>query len=427
MINRKQPPRIKDAIEFELKLPPLESFHLTNHIPVYLIRSNEQDTLQVEWVFDAGNWYESSSLLAVAVNALIKNGTEKHSAMEINEMIEFYGAFFSARCEHEFASITLHCLEKHVEKLLPIIYEILTEAAFPEAELNLFRQNRKQKLSIDLEKCDFVANQYIEKYLFGEYHPYGRYTTMEAFDALQRDDLYAFYKKHYTFSNCKIFVAGKVPGQFEEMLDDIFGKTEWNGKTPVTLKDFPLQPALEKKYRISNDPDGVQGAIRLARAFPNRYHPDVAPMKVLNTIFGGYFGSRLMNNIREDKGYTYGIFSALYLYNKAGEFCISTEAGKEVCEAALAETYKEMERLCQEPVPAEELALVRNYLIGTVLGDLDGCFKVIRRWRGLILSGLDENYFNHTIETIKTVDASVLQQLAQKYFIKDDFYELVVV
>lgn len=427
MINRKQAPGFKDAVEFEIKLPSLESFNLNNEIPVYFTRSNEQETLQIEWVFDAGSWYESSSQLAGTVNALLKNGTTKHSSREINETIEFYGAFFSAHCNHEFASVTLHCLEKHVAKLLPVVYEILTESAFPENELDIYRQNGKQKLSVNLEKCDFVANQLIEKYLFGEYHPYGRYTTMEAYDMLQRDNLYAFYKKHYTFNHCKIFIAGKIPENIGPLMNDIFGQEEWNGRQDFVQSDYPIQPALEKKYRISNDPDGVQGAVRLARPFPNRYHPDVPAMKVLNTIFGGYFGSRLMNNIREDKGFTYGIFSAMYLYHKAGELCITTEAGKDVCEATITETYKEMQRLCDEPVPPEELSLVRNYMIGSILGDLDGSFKVIRRWKGLILSGLDENYFNTTINTIKTISSKDLQQLAQKYYVKDDFYELVVV
>src|SRR5699024_3006706 len=122
----------------------------------------------------------------------------------------------------------------------------------------------------------------------------------------------------------------------------------------------------------SGGAEAVQGAVRIARAFPNRYHPDVPKMQVLNTILGGYFGSRLMRNIREDKGYTYGIFSSLPLFLKGGSLMIQTEAGKEVCEAVVSEVFKEMQRLCEEPVPEDELHLVRNYLIGNLLGDLDG-------------------------------------------------------
>lgn len=427
MINRTAPPQIKDATGFKVTLPSCEAIYLDNQIPVYLIHSEEQETLELEWVFDAGSWYEPSSIMAYTANALLKNGTKSHTALEINEMIEYYGAFLSTRCNYEYASLTLHCLEKHINDLLPIIKEILIEAVFPEDELEIYRQNKKQQLAINLRKCDFVANQLIDKYLFGEYHPYGRHSTMEAYDILQRDNLYAFYQKHYTFNHCKIFIAGKIPEHFEKTLNDHFGNDEWNGKKDILQNDFPIQPAPEKKFRIQNDLNGVQGAIRIARHFPNRYHPDVPGMQVLNTILGGYFGSRLMSNIREDKGYTYGIFSSLSVYNKAGSLSIHTEAGRDVCEAAVEEIYKEMKRLITEPAPEDELNLVRNYLIGNTLAGLDGSFRVIRRWKRLILSGLDEDYFYNTIKTIKTISAEELQQLAQKYFTDEDFYEVVVV
>lgn len=430
MINRTQSPQIKDATAFDIQLPLLDNLRLDNEIPVYVARADEQETLQLEWVFEAGNWYESANLVAASVNAILKQGTTQHSARQIHEMVEYYGAFLSTRCDHEFASLTLHCLEKHIGALLPIIREILTEAAFPQEELDIFCQNRKQQLAVNQQKCDFTANQYIDKFLFGEYHPYGRHSTMEAYDALQRDNLYAFYRKYYTAGGCRIFAAGKVPDDFHAMLNRYFGADRWNepdepGQAPQ--KDYPLQPALEKKYRIVQDASGVQGAIRLARPFPNRYHPDVPKMQVLNTVFGGYFGSRLMSNIREDKGYTYGIFSGLYLFQKAGSLAIMTEAGRDVCEAAVTESFREMQRLCEQLIPDEELNLVRNYLIGSILGDLDGSFKVIRRWRRLILSGLDEQYFYQSVQTIKTVQAEDLLQLARKYFREEDFYNLIVV
>jgi predicted Zn-dependent peptidase len=186
-------------------------------------------------------------------------------------------------------------------------------------------------------------------------------------------------------------------------------------------------PAAQKKYRIDNDPTGVQGAIRLARPFPNRHHPDFIPAQLLNTVLGGFFGSRLMSNIREDKGYTYGIHSYLLNLQQESAWMISTEAGKEVTEATLSEVYKEMERLCSEPVSEDELLLVRNYMMGGLLGDLDGPFQLMGRWKNLILHGLDEQYFYKTIDTIKHVSAVELQELANRYLRPDAFYELVVV
>jgi predicted Zn-dependent peptidase len=153
------------------------------------------------------------------------------------------------------------------------------------------------------------------------------------------------------------------------------------------------QAAAEKKYRVINDPDGVQGAIRIGTPFPNRHHPDFLKVQVLNSVFGGFFGSRLMSNIREEKGYTYGIHSYLENHVQQSAWVISTEAGRDVCEAAIVEVYKEMEILRNEPVDAEELLLVRNYMIGSILGDLDGPFHIINRWKNIILNDLDESFF----------------------------------
>ncbi|WP_240154990.1 pitrilysin family protein [Chitinophaga sp. Cy-1792] len=426
-MNRSIPPAIKDAVEFDLSLKPYEKFTLDNGIPVYVVKSDEQETLQLEMVFPAGTWYENQSMLALATNFLMKNGTSKHSALEINESIEYYGAYLNRNTFHENATYTLHCLTKHVEELLPTMQEVILDPVFPEEELNIYKQNQKQRLAVNLQKCDFVANRYIDQYLFGEFHPYGRVSTMMGYDALQTEVLEGFYKKHYTYNNCRIFVAGHLPANMIDLLNKYFGSTKWNGESQLLKLDLPIQPAEEKKFRIFNDENGVQGAVRVARQFPNRYHPDFPKMLVLNTIYGGYFGSRLMSNIREEKGYTYGIHSQLYNFRQVSAINIQTEAGRDVCEATITEIYKEMEKLQQEIVPQEELDLVKNYMIGSILGDLDGAFQIIQRWKNLILNDLDENYFYNNINTIKTISAEELQHLAKQYYNPADFYELVVI
>ncbi|WP_245957433.1 M16 family metallopeptidase [Chitinophaga flava] len=426
-MNRTIPPSIKDAVEFDIALKPYELFKLDNGIPVYALRSEEQETLQLELVFPAGSWYESESLEATATNFLMKNGTSKHTALEINETIDYHGAYLNRNAYHENATFTLHCLSKHTEVLLPVLQEVILDPIFPEEELQLYKQNQKQKLAVNLQKCDFVANRFIDKYLFGEFHPYGRVSSMMAYDALQSETLRAFYQKHYTYNNCRIFVAGNMPANMIELLNKYFGSSQWNGQSSLTKLDLPIQPAEEKKFRIFNDENGVQGAVRVARPFPNRYHPDFPKMLVLNTILGGYFGSRLMSNIREEKGYTYGIYSQLYNFRQVSAINIQTEAGRDVCEATIEEVYKELQTLQNEIIPQEELDLVRNYMVGSILGDLDGTFQVIQRWKNLILNDLDENYFYNNIKTIKTITAEELQQLAKQYFSPADFYELVVI
>lgn len=426
MLDRKIIPTIEEAVHFDLQLKNCDRFALDNKVPVYAMNAGAQDVVMIEWVFDAGNWYDKQPMVAATTNFLIKNGTTSKTAYQINDFFEFHGAYLNRSCYNETASITLHCLSKHLETLLPVVREIIETSIFPEEELAIYIQNQKQRLSVNLQKCDFIANRLIDEYLFGINHPYGTYSNAEDYDALNTDAIKAFYKQYYLNGSCKIFVAGKMPTGYESMLNKAFGTLALNADTPVVV-EHPIVAAAQKKVEIINDENGVQGAIRMARPFPNRHHPDFQKAHVLNTLFGGFFGSRLMSNIREDKGYTYGIHSYFQNHVHASAWMISTEAGRDVCAATITEVLKEMELLRNELVDMEELNLVRNYMIGSLLGDLDGPFQLIGRWKNYVLNGLDENYFYKSIETIKSVTPQELQRLANIYLQPDDFYELVVI
>jgi zinc protease len=426
MIDRKVQPPIVDAVELDLKLKPYQYFTLDNGVPVYAVDAGEEEVLMVEWVFYAGNWYEEKNIVAATTNYLLKNGTTNKTAYQINEHFEYYGAYLNRNCYNETASVTLHSLTKHLPELLPVVAELFNENIFPEKELMIYKQNQKQKLEVNLKKCDFVGNRIIDELLYGLHHPYGKYTSMEEYDAVQQKEAIDFYRRYYTNGKCILFAAGKLPNDIQQQLNKNFGTLPFN-KESLPVVDHIAEPASAKHHSLINDPNGVQAAIRIARPFPNRHHPDFIKVQVLNNIFGGYFGSRLMSNIREDKGYTYGIHSYLQNHIQQSAWMISTEAGRHVAEATVSEVYKEMDRLCNEPVDEEELHLVRNYMMGSILGDLDGPFQIIARWKNYILNNLAEDYFYNSLETIKNITAEELMQFAKKYFVKEDFYELTVI
>jgi len=427
MVNRNIAPLIVDAVDLHLELKPYEKFTLDNGVPVYAVNAGAEEVMLMEMVFFAGNSFEEKNLIAAATNFLLRNGTSKKKAFEINEHFEYYGSFLNRACYNETATVTLHCLNRHISELLPVVEELITDSVFPEEELAIFKQNQKQRLSVSLKKSEFVAGRLIDSYLYGERHPYGKYSSHAEYDALTREELLSFYNKYYQQGNCIIFTAGKLPAGLFELLNKYFGKLSLGNNFQKPLHKISSTNKPGEKFRITNDVNGVQGSIRIARDFPNRHHPDFQKVMVLNNIFGGYFGSRLMSNIREDKGYTYGIHSYLQDHIQQSAWLISTEAGKDVCEAAIAETYKEMKRLQDEPVAEEEMQLVRNYMMGSILGDLDGPFHIIARWKNYVLNGLDGNYFYSAINTIRTVSPEELQQLARKYLNPEEFYELVVV
>ena len=424
VLDRKTNPPIVDAVNFKLNLKPYQHFILDNGVEVYAVDAGAEEVLQTEWIFSAGNAQEEKNLVAATTNFLLRNGTSTKTAFQINEQFDYYGSYINRACYNETATITLHSLTRHIDNLLPKVRELITDSVLPQEELSIYQQNMKQRLKVSLKKSDFVAGRLIDVYLYGEKHPYGKYSSAEDFDALQREELVDFYKKYYQQGKLMMFVAGKLPQNLEQLLNTNFGDLPFGN---VVEKQTAPVLGTEKKIRITNDPDGAQGSIRIARPFPNRHHPDFLKAQILNALFGGFFGSRLMSNIREDKGYTYGIHSYLLNHVQQSGWMISTEAGKDVCEATIEEVYKEMKLLRDEPVGAEELLLVRNYMMGSILGDMDGPFQIISRWKNIILNNLDEKYFYDSIETIKSVSAEELQALAQKYLQPGDFYELVVV
>jgi zinc protease len=426
ILDRTVPPEIRDAVDFDFKLPPINNHSLDNGLPLYWLDAGVQDVIQVDWVFPAGLWQEQIPSVAHATAGLLKSGTSKYSSAQINEALEFYGAQLKVSAGNDYAIVTLYALTRHLRALLPMVFEILTDSTFPDAELEIHKRNAIQKLLINLRQCEFVANQKIDAFLFGEEHPYGRYSRKEKMEALKREDVLSFYKECYRLDNVKIFMGGKVGGEEVKAINAVFGQIDITQSIPEK-KQYPITPATERKHRIANDPNGVQGAIRIGREFPNRHHPDYTPMVVLNTLFGGYFGSRLMSNIREEKGFTYGIYSSLSPEVSGGSLVIQTETGTAVIEQAVTEVYREMSILCNTLPSDEELLLVKNYLLGGLLGDLDGPFSILQRWRSLILNGFTEAQFYNNVHIYKTITPAELQALAQKYFDPKDFYELVVV
>jgi predicted Zn-dependent peptidase len=247
MIDRTSAPFIKDAIEFDLKLKPYQKLVLNNGVEVFTIDAGEQELLQLEIVFYAGNSYEKNKGVALATNFMLKNGTSNKSAFQINEHFEYYGAYCNRSCYNETAVLSLHTLNKHLNVLLPVMREMITDAAFPESELDIFKQNSQQKLQVNLKKCDFVANRLIDAYLFGEEHPYGKYLSAENYQALSTNQLKEHFQQYYVNGRAVIFVAGKLPADLFEQLNQQFGDLAIT-KNGQSLPAQQLVAAVQKKH-----------------------------------------------------------------------------------------------------------------------------------------------------------------------------------
>jgi predicted Zn-dependent peptidase len=409
----------------EINFPFPEKVVLDSGIPVYLINSGSQDILKIEFIFGAGIWQQEKPLVSRITSKMLKEGTTRYNSHEIAEKIDYYGAHLETSSDKDTASVSLYTLNKHLEHTLEILVEVIREPVFPHNELSRLLQNRKQKFVVNNEKVRFIAKREFDQLIFGKEIPYGKLYHIEDFDKVETQDLIDFYRKFYIASNCKIVVAGKIPDNLVDLLN-----RQMNGFiTGYTVDTNDLERIqLPENNRLNHimKQDALQSAIRIGRVMFNKTHPDYPRFKVLNTVLGGYFGSRLMTNIREEKGYTYGIGSALVSLHRSGYFFIASEVGADVTQEAINEIYMEIDRLQQEKIPENELNLVRNYMLGAFLRSLDGPFAQADSLKEIVEYGLDYSYYENFIRIIKSITPEELRDLAQKYLDKNEIYELRV-
>ncbi|MBC6111983.1 M16 family metallopeptidase [Pedobacter fastidiosus] len=420
MLNRQQAPDFKQVSTINF-IHPTEN-KLDNDIPVYTVYSGEQDLVRIEFIFNNVNYDVEKPLQAIAVSTMLNNGTKKLSSKEIAEQIDFYGAFFQTEYVQDQSSVTLYTLNKHLASVLPIVKDVLSESQFPQKELDIYIQNQKQKLQVSLKKNDILSRKEFAKALFGN-TAYGVDIKAEHYDAIKRDDLVDYFKAAYAPNNCTIMVSGKFDEESLSLLNNQFGK-DWE-KSNAVKNHFNFS-ATPQQFIYKEKPDALQSAIRLGKIAINRKHEDFAGLQILNCVLGGYFGSRLMTNIREEKGYTYGIGSGISALQDAGYFFIATEVGADVCTSALSEIYKEIELLKNELVSEEELGLVRNYMLGSMLGSLENVFSHADKFKNIHFSGLGYDYYEKYIHTVKTITSEEIKALANKYLSTDDFTEVVI-
>ncbi|MBL0308874.1 MAG: insulinase family protein [Bacteroidetes bacterium] len=422
-MNRSIAPPI-DTID-TITLPEIKQVKLDNKVPVYLLNEGDQDVIKVELMFRAGKWYEPKNLMADIISRMLREGTTKHNAKQIADSFDYYGASFNTGAGFETAGASLYSLTKHIDKLLPLAFETFSESNFPEHELVTIVANKKQKLRVELEKNDFIANRNFVQALYGSTHPYGRITEFSDFEQITTDDLKAFYKKYYTGSNLTIIVSGKFDDKIIKGLNQYFGNNDWVGERGLPILDYPIE-ASETLVHHTDKADSVQSAVVVGNLSINKTHPDFLKLSIMNTVFGGYFGSRLMKNIREERGFTYGIYSSLASYPHGAFIEIASEVGKEVREATLNEIEHEINLLRTELVGEEELSVVKNYMSGKILRSIDGPIKFSETLKNLIIYGQDTSYIHQYLRAVREITAEQIMETANKYLDYDKMYKVTV-
>jgi predicted Zn-dependent peptidase len=371
------------------------------------------ETSRVDLYFDAGST-KGSIGIASMVNGLLLSGTKDKSSTQISNELDALGAFYESNVGHENAILTIYALRENILPILHVLKDAINNLAFQEQEVEELISDRKQKFFVNMEKVSFLAQRSFQQRMF-DGSSYSRIMQVEDYDTISVPEMKSFFKENYLNGLTKVVVVGNFD---QDQVDEIIDLTgSWSCDSLIEFeKSINNTPGVHHTEKSG----ALQTAIRVGRILFNKTHQDFVDFQVLNTILGDYFGSRLMSNIREDKGYTYGIGSMLAELHETGYFLIATEVGKDVKDATLNEIKHEIERLRTELVDHHELELVKNYLLGQLLKSADGPFSLIDLYMGLEAFNLDMDFYNKSIEAIQQITPERIRELATKYLIWEE-------
>ncbi len=405
-----------------LALPIPESYRLSNGVEITACNHGDEEVCRIDLVLEGGSYVEQTPGAALFTLLMLREGAGGKSGEEISENLDYYGAWLQTSVSHHYLYITLYTLNRHLDTCVGMLADMVHCPDFPEKEFSQLKERRIQQRRVQLEKVDVLASEAFTTQLFGEKHPYGSLLSLEQMEALTLDDLHTYYQRYFCRQGCHIFVSGKITPCLFDNLERHFGG-EWGAPTTL-LNPHPHAIITPSPNHIAvvHKEGALQSGIRMGFPTINRNHPDFFALKFLTTILGGYFGSRLMTNIREEKGYTYGIGAGIGALRYGAYLTISTQTGTEFTQPLINEVYNEVERLRTEPVSLEELSIVRNYQRGEMARILDSAFSVTDYYQSLWVNGLSLDYFARQDEVVRTITPEQILDTARRYFIPEQFY-----
>lgn len=389
---------------------------LKNGLPIHYLDTPDCDVLRIDFVFNAGLRNQLFRGQATATGSMLSEGTSQYAAKELADALDNYGAYFQTKTLVDDAQITLYCLPKFLTRCLEYVYAVLTDCTFPERELETYKTNSVQRFLVNSQRNSFLNRRAFYASIFGKDNAYGSPINKGDYENISRGTVTSFYRDNYLPGIKYVLVSGQADGTVLSQLEDGLSAFPYHPATPVPVL---LTGAGAENIFIENS-NSVQSAIRVGRKLFGRKHADFKKMQVLNMALGGYFGSRLMKNIREEKGLTYGIHSSLESYWEGGAFYIETEINNELRDTGRIEILHEIQKMREELLSDQELNLVKNYLLGSFLRSIDGPFALADRYKMIIDYGFTYEYYQDFVDTIKHISASEILTLANTYLQEKD-------
>ena len=415
MLDRSSPPDFVPVKDISLK--QAESHLLKNGIKLHTISAGSQPVINLQIIFKAGKWYELKPGCSILLSKLMLEGTKKFSAGEINSYFEKHGIFWEIGAGTDHLTIDIYLLSKYLHKISEIIIDIISDALLPESEFADVKKRLIQQLVINQEKTSYIAASLFRSIIFGENHSYGYVLTPKLLNEVNYRDVICFYEDLIKNKTFEMLASGDVNDETLKLLINNFSGLNLH-KPKISDRSLNKNVSSKKENQdkvYEERSNNIQTSIRIGRKVNKRNHPDTIKLEILNRVLGGYFGSRLMKNLREDKGYTYGVHSNVVYMKNAGYFFIGTDVIKEKKDDALSEIYKEINLLNTEIIGEEELALVKNHLVGSFIKSINSPFSLAEHFKTTYFHKLDTDYFDHYVSEINKVTSQDLQEISQKY------------
>ncbi len=418
----RQVPEIHSLVVPAFRKP--EQNILSNGLVIYGFPGIYHDITRVDIVIDSGRWTEKYPLIAHSVAKLFKSGTNGKTAFQMSEAVDHLGSTISVYTGYHGFNITVYAMRKNLPATLELMFECLSDDIFPDSEFENYIKNSKAKQKVQEEKTEFIADRAYRNAVFGKNHPYGYSPEISFIDELKHEDILSYFVEEVKNKKPVIYLSGTYDDSEIRLLESIFSGIDYPEKSielfhSIEKNGDPLHQKINKK-------GAAQSSLAIGYRSINKQHPDFAVMSLTNTIFGGYFGSRLMSNIREEKGYTYGIYSSLQTYRHDGSILIQTETSGEHVDACITEIESEINKLQNDLIGSEELKQARNYLLGKYLSRMDGAFAQMETFKNYQIEGLDIDCFNKFAETIKSTTPEEIRNMAQKHYNFTAMYQIIV-
>jgi zinc protease len=390
---------------------------LANGLEVVLAEAHSIPKFHGELYFRAGNAVvaDRAPSLAEMTATVVRTGTAKRASRQIEEDLRRLGADLGTSAGQDTSAISFAGLSEFAEPLLQMVNELAREASFPDAEFERERRQKLEEVKLERTSPGFLAGERLRKVLFGA-HPYAQVSPDEAqVAAYQREDLQSVYREIYTPENALLMLVGDFdPPALLKTIEKVFG--DWTGKKPVAKEAAaPPKPRGRRVYLVHN-PGSVQTQILAGCHAITRKHPDWLRLGLTNSLYGGAFNSRLVMNIREDKGYTYSPRSGVIPLRQHGYFSVSAAVRNDVVAASLTEIFYELDRLRSVRVPEAELADAQNYLTGVFSMGLATQEGLLSQFSTVELNELPADYLETYRDKVRGLTAEDLLATARKYF-----------